>query len=36
MDVLAERLRLGQELWHPLDATWDDLPADYLDSLFTL
>jgi hypothetical protein len=36
MDVLAERLRLGQELWHQQDATWDDLPADYLESLLSL
>jgi hypothetical protein len=36
MTVLAERLRLGQELWHPLDATWDNLPSDYLNSLLGL
>jgi hypothetical protein len=25
--VLAERARLGQELWHPQDAPWEELAA---------
>jgi hypothetical protein len=25
--VLAERARLGQQLWHPQDAPWEELAA---------
>jgi hypothetical protein len=26
ISVLADRAALGQELWHPNDATWEDAP----------